>query len=204
MEKSAKTNYVLIDYENVQPKDISLLAGESFRVKVFVGPEQQKLPTPFVKTVQPLGNRLEYIDLQTRGRNALDFHIAYYLGQLCGEVSARFHVISRDTGFDPLIEHLRTKRVAVERCSSIADMAIFKTQNRPATKDPFKLVVDNLVSRKSARPRTLKALRSTVQTLFKPPISEQQLSDLIDALVKKGVVKVERDKLSYNLTAERR
>jgi hypothetical protein len=83
-------------------------------------------------------------------------------------------------------------------------MAIFKTQNRPATKDPFKLVVDNLVSRKSARPRTLKALRSTVQTLFKPPISEQQLSDLIDALVKKGVVKVERDKLSYNLTAERR
>ena len=31
-----KTNYVLIDYENVQVKSLALLMGEHFRVQVFL------------------------------------------------------------------------------------------------------------------------------------------------------------------------
>ncbi|VGO22093.1 hypothetical protein SCARR_04174 [Pontiella sulfatireligans] len=32
-----KNNYVLIDYENVQPKNLEILKGHEFIVKVFVG-----------------------------------------------------------------------------------------------------------------------------------------------------------------------
>ena len=203
-EQTVNANYVFIDYENVQPKNIGLLADKSCRVKLFLGPHQAKLPTSMVTDLHSLGNRLEYVRVETHGSNALDFHIAYYLGQLSREKPATFHIISKDKGFDPLVEHLRKKGVSVERCSSIADMAIFKSPHRLATKELFKLVVDNLAKRKSARPRTPKALRSTVQALCKSPISEQELSDLMAALRKEGVVKVEGDKVSYNLTAEPR
>ena len=51
-----RTNYVLIDYENVQPKSLDHLAGEHFRVIVFAG-AQQKLTVDFAASVQPLGSR---------------------------------------------------------------------------------------------------------------------------------------------------
>ena len=37
------TNYVLIDYENVQVKSLGLLKGEHIRVPVFLGPKNLKL-----------------------------------------------------------------------------------------------------------------------------------------------------------------
>ena len=58
--------------------------------------------------LQTLGSSAEYVTLETTGANALDFHIAYYIGVLSSQdPSAFFHVISKDTGFDPLIKHLK-------------------------------------------------------------------------------------------------
>ena len=77
-----KTNFVLIDYENVQPDITSLLNGEAFKIKVFVGAAQAKVPLELARTLQAFGPDAEYIQIEGRGSNALDFHIAYYLGQL--------------------------------------------------------------------------------------------------------------------------
>uniref|UniRef100_UPI0040562E4A PIN domain-containing protein n=1 Tax=Candidatus Electronema sp. TaxID=2698783 RepID=UPI0040562E4A len=77
-----KSNYVLIDYENVQVQSLALLKGGEFQVRVFLGPNNTKLPVELVTAMQGLGSRAEYIVLETSGSNALDFHIAYYLGAL--------------------------------------------------------------------------------------------------------------------------
>ena len=37
-----RTNYVLIDYENVQPTDLALLREGPFKVKVFLGANQAR------------------------------------------------------------------------------------------------------------------------------------------------------------------
>src|SRR3546814_10235162 len=76
-----KTNYILIDYENVQPKNLALLEGDHFRVKVFIGAALAKLPFDLVAGMQALGSRAEYIRISGNGPNALDFHIAYYIGK---------------------------------------------------------------------------------------------------------------------------
>jgi hypothetical protein len=62
-----KLNYVLIDYENVQVKSLALLKGEQFRVRVFLGPNNKKLPVELVLAMQELGDRAEYIVLETPG-----------------------------------------------------------------------------------------------------------------------------------------
>ena len=99
-----KTNYVLIDYESVQPDDIAALQHEHVRVIVFVGPHQTKIAFDKAAALQRMGTNAEYVQLSGSGPNALDFHIAYYLGCLAAkEPGAYFHIISKDTGFDPLI-----------------------------------------------------------------------------------------------------
>ena len=54
-----RTNFVLVDYENVQPKDLSLLKDGPFNVKIFLGPNQSKIPVTLASALQPLGNSVE-------------------------------------------------------------------------------------------------------------------------------------------------
>ena len=68
-----KTNYVLIDFENVTPDNLDLLDQEWIRVFLFVGKNQTKLPFPMVKAIQKLGSRAEYVEMTGTGHNALDF-----------------------------------------------------------------------------------------------------------------------------------
>lgn len=204
-----KTNYVLVDYENVQPNDLSLLRSGPFRIKLFLGPNQAKIPVALAITLQSFGDRADYVPLETAGANALDFHIAYYIGALsCAEPTAFFHVISKDTGFDPLIRHLKTRGVLSQRSPSIAEMPIFKTAlTQPVAAAPvasseqalLAKAVGHLSRLKAARPRTLKTLTSTLKAAFGKEASSEQLDGLCADLVAEGVITTEGTKVSYRL-----
>jgi PIN domain len=194
---------VLVDYENVQPKDIALLKDGPFKVKIFLGPNQAKIPVELVNAIQPLGINADYVLLEAPGPNALDFHIAYYVGVLSNqEPEAFFHVISKDTGFDPLIRHLRERGVLSCRSKCISDIPFFKPALPSTSEAQVKAAIADLVGRKSSKPRTQKTLLSTLNALFRKELSDQQLSNLFAALCERGIVKVEGDKVSYNLPAQ--
>lgn len=198
-----RTNYVLVDFENVQPKDIGLLKDGPFKVKVFLGPNQSKIPVSLAAALQSLGESAEYIILETAGNNALDFHIAYYIGALSAdEPAAFFHVISKDSGFDPLLKYLKGKKIFALRSTCIADIPYFKP-SLPATPEAqVEAVIADLIRRKASKPRTQKTLLSTLHALFKKELSEQQLAGLSAELCKRGIVKVEGTKVSYALPTE--
>lgn len=102
-----KTNFVLVDFENVQPKNIDELNGRSCKIKIFAGASQSKVPLALASSLRVLGADAEYIQIDGNGKNALDFHIAYYIGRLAAQNSdASFYVISKDAGFDPLIKRI--------------------------------------------------------------------------------------------------
>jgi hypothetical protein len=197
-----RTNFIFVDFENVQPKDIDLLKGGPFKVKVFLGPNQSKVPVALAAALQTLGNNAEYVLLETAGNNAVDFHIAYYIGVLSSEEpTAYFHIISKDTGFDPLIKHLRGRKIFAQRSTCIADMAYFKSALAATSEAQVDVVVADLIRRQASRPRTQKSLLGTLHALFKKELSEQQLSQLLAKLCARGVVKVEGNKVSYDLPA---
>ena len=128
-----RINYVLIDLENVKPTSFELLNYDHFRVMVFVGSNQAKVALDFADSLQRLGSKAEYIRIAGNGPNALDFHIAYYIGRLAKEdANAHFHIISKDAGFDPLIKHLRTQKISAHRAKSIDDIPLVKsTKSKP-------------------------------------------------------------------------
>jgi len=198
-----RTNFVLVDFENVQPKDLGLLKDDLFKVKLFLGPNQSKIPVALASSLQSLGNNAEYIVLETAGNNALDFHIAYYIGLLSAEdPSAFFHIISKDSGFDPLIKHLKGRKVFAQRSTCIANIPYFKATLPATSEAQIEVVVADLIRRKTSKPRTQKTLLSTLHALFKKELSEQQLSQLFASLCSRGVVKVDGTKVSYELPVE--
>jgi hypothetical protein len=197
-----RTNFILVDFENVQPKDIGLLKGGPFKVKVFLGPNQSKVSVTLAAALQTLGGNAEYVLLETAGNNAVDFHIAYYIGVLSSdEPTAYFHIISKDSGFDPLIKHLRGRKIFAQRSTCIADIPYFKPVLPAGTEAQVEVVVANLIRRKASKPRTKESLISTLHALFKKELSEQQLSQLFAALCTRGVVKIDGTKVSYDLPA---
>ena len=200
---TTRTNFVLVDFENVQPKDLGLLKDGPFKVKLFLGPNQSKIPVSLAAALQSLGESAEYIILETAGNNALDFHIAYYIGALSTvEPTAFFHIISKDSGFDPLLKYLKGKKIFAQRSTCIADIPYFKPSLPLAPEAQVEAVIADLVRRKASKPRTQKTLLSTLHALFKKELSEQQLAALFAALCKRGVVKVEGAKVFYALPTE--
>lgn len=200
---ATRTNFVLVDFENVQPKDIDLLKDGPFKVKIFLGPNQSKIPITFVAALQSLGEDVEYIVLETAGNNALDFCIVYYIGMLSMlEPTAFFHVISKDTGFDSLLRHLKGKKIFAYRSTCIADIPYFKSAPFVAPDFQINTVVTDLIRRKASKPRTQKALQNTLNSLFKNELSALQLTALFSELCKRGFVRVEGAKVSYVLPNE--
>ena len=60
MKSKLPTNYVLIDLENVQPKNLEILASHPFKVLVFVGANQAKVTYDLAVAMQELGKNAQY------------------------------------------------------------------------------------------------------------------------------------------------
>ena len=195
-----RTNYVLIDYENVQPAALAALEKEHFKILVFVGASQTKVNYEIADSLQRLGPKASYIKISGNGPNALDFHIAYYIGQLAAaDKDGFFHIISKDTGFDPLIAHLKTKKIYACRSRDVSDMPIVKVANSKSPTEKIEVIVANLKQRGPSKPRTVKTLTSTISSLFQKALPEEELGALLKSLQKQGYVAVNETKVSYSL-----
>jgi hypothetical protein len=197
-----RTNYVLIDYESVQPASVAAMDIEHIKTLVFIGSNQAKVSTAFAEALQRMGNRAEYVRISGNGPNALDFHIAFYIGQLSAtDPKACFHIVSKDTGFDPLIAHLKTRNILAGRVKSIDEIPLVKTNGATTREAKLERIIARLQQMKAAKPRTLKTLGSTISALFQKQLEEKEIESLVKALEKRREISIEDNKISYSLPA---
>lgn len=196
-----RTNYILVDQENVHLQELpKVVCEDHFRLIVFVGENQSKLPFDLVEALQRLGDRAQYVKIAGNGSNALDFHIAYKIGRLSAEDSkACFHIISKDTGFDPLIRHLKDQKICATRVVAIHDLAFLNPLKARSDQDRIKSIVTNLQTRKASKPARVSTLVSTMNSLFQKQLSETQLLALVQQLKKAGYIQINGEKLTYSL-----
>jgi hypothetical protein len=214
-----RTNYVLIDYENVQVKSLALLDNEQFQVKIFLGINNTKLSTEFVLSREKLGSKAEYIKLEKAGENALDFHIAFYLGLIVSkDPTGFFHIISKDKGFDPLISHLKSIKVFSSRSESIEEMPCFSehhtkvaaVKSAPKTSsgtpanisERAKLSIKHLIGLKASKPRKLKSLKSTIHAKLGKQTSNQTIETIITELKNLKYIETDDQKVSYKFPSK--
>ena len=197
-----RINYVLIDYESVQPAALSALQEDHFRLIVFVGATQAKVAFETAAALQHMGDRATYVKISGSGPNALDFHIAFYIGQLAREdAGPYFHIISKDTGFDPLIQHLKGRKILAARWKDVTEIPLLKVSNAKSAVEKVAVIVEHLKSRGAARPRKVKTLMNTIGSLFQRQVPEDELGALVGELRSQGLISVNDTNVSYNLPA---
>ena len=196
-----KNHYILIDYENVQTKSLSVLLGapnQAFRIMVFVGANQSKIPIELVSSMQSFGARAEYVQITGSGRNALDFHIAYYLGALTErDPDGIFHVISKDTGYDQLIRHLKGKRIDAARQKDLFDIPWLSSANKKPADEQLTAIVENLSARGSSRPRKVKTLKNSINSLFGNKLEPDKIDSLVKDLQNRKYVVIKQENVTY-------
>ena len=71
-------------------------------VWIFHGRHQNRVD----RNQQSFGERLTLVEVTRPGKNALDFHLSFYMGYIAARhPDARFVVISNDKGYLPMLEH---------------------------------------------------------------------------------------------------
>lgn len=226
-------NYILIDFENIQPNNLEILKTLHFKLIIFVGSNQNKISFEMVEIIQSFGNNAEYVKIDGNGQNALDFHIAFYIGKISGtDKDAYFHIISKDTGFDPLIKHLKTKEIKVQRVKDVSEIPMIKNLNSKVVletqiiKIPNPKIAENKITpikkeitkpqniedkiekiinfliQKAGKPVTKKTLANSINDLFKKNLTENEIEKLLTEITKRKFISINGTKIIYSLPGE--
>lgn len=118
--------HVLVDFENVQPTmdELVKLAPELKDVWLFHGPSLAKRAAK----VKGDDARVTLVPHSGRGKNALDFHLTFYLGYLAARrVGPRLLVVANDQGYDSMLDHAKSLGIEASRVG-------FKVKEKPAAK----------------------------------------------------------------------
>ena len=194
------TNYLLIDFENVHPKNLELLTQHPFKVFVFVGESQSRVPFDLADSMQLLGNDARWVKIAGNGQNALDFHIAYYIGELAAaEPGAQFHIISKDRGFDPLVRHLQGRGIKVMRQKDLIEIPLLQLPASTSMEEKIAAIVKNLGGRGQSRPRKVRTLKNTINALFAKKLEDRELSSLVREMQQRKLIVVNQGNVSYKL-----
>lgn len=163
--------FILVDFENVQPASLGSLQPGDCHIKLFAGEHQKKVDFALVQALQQFGSHAEYIQIVGNGKDALDFHIAFYIGRLSmAHPAAGFTIVSRDTGFDPLVKHVAGMGIACRRVAAITGSAVVKAAAKPAattTKASDKPTPKPAAAAKKAATKTLRAAVSPTPARLK-------------------------------------
>ncbi len=110
--------HVLLDFENVQPTEAELRAmvPDASQVWVFHGPHQQQIEQRFAS----FGSSVTAVPISKTGRNALDFHLSFYMGYIASRnQSTAMVVVANDKGYEPMLEHARALGFSVRQLGHV-------------------------------------------------------------------------------------
>ncbi len=216
-------NHVFVDYENVHAVDPAIIGSKTVHLTLLLGAQKTKLDATVVEKLLHHAANIELIRLKSPGRNAVDFSLAYYLGRaVLADPHGYFHIVSKDAGYDPLIEHLRSKHVRVRRHADFTKLTFATSARLPAPAPPAAApkpktqskpkvqlsilderetqVLEHLRKITTTRPRNEKKLISYLVAHLGHKITEAEALDLVQYLSQAGHLAIgEKGAVTYHL-----
>lgn len=167
------TDFVLIDFENVPGVDLSVLGRHPMAVTLFLGPKS-KLKAGLVEQITTLPFEVRLIKVGQMKKNALDFVLAYHLGEMVPRYPrGHYYLISKDQDFEPLVTHLREHNLHITQHPDLASLPFL------AQPPPVKSLV-----KAEPPPRIVVAKPMTLAVKIAPPVP----ATIKPAVAKKPVV----------------
>jgi NTP pyrophosphatase (non-canonical NTP hydrolase) len=166
---SVPGTHVLLDFENVQPSDAELraLVPDADQVWVFHGPHQREVEKRFGS----FGAGATAVPISKTGKNALDFHLSFYMGYIASRnPDSAMVVVANDKGYEPMLEHAKAMGFVVRRqphgeVKTPAKKAAAKKVS--AKNAPAKKVAAKAVAAKKAAPKKVVAAKTAASPAAK-------------------------------------
>lgn len=160
-----KEQHLLVDYENVQPsmEELLKLAPKLTDVWLFHGPGQVKR----AEQLKAAHDRVTLVPHSGKGKNALDFHLSFYLGYVAAKhPDANLLVVANDKGYDSMLAHAKLLGFTATRVG-------FKAKKAPAAKKaaPAKKVAAKKAAAKQAAPAKPASPAASAGSL--PPLAKK-------------------------------
>ncbi|RYD70538.1 MAG: NYN domain-containing protein [Verrucomicrobiaceae bacterium] len=219
-------NHVFVDVENVKKVELFVLGQKNYIVHLFLGPTNKKLDVEVVERMLEHSQVVKMIRSPKAGKNALDFVLAYHLGQaVLTDPKAYFHLLSRDEGFDSLVELLKARNVKVKRHASWQELEAWVAaksaasiangqavangapkavvnggpEKSPSLSQSAEKFLNNLTKSAKNRPKKKTTLVSHAKSSLGKSASETDGEKVVAELLKGGHLKIdEKGAVSYN------
>jgi hypothetical protein len=94
---------------------------------------------------------------------------------------------------------LRVKKIRIHREKDLAEIPLLRISNAVNEDEAIEAIVKNLAGRGQSRPRKVKTLSNTINSLFTKKLEEKELDTLITKLKKKKYISVNQGNVTYNL-----
>lgn len=194
---SVPGTHVLLDYENVQPtpEQVRALVPDARQVWVFHGPHQRDVEQRFAS----FGGDATAVPISKTGKNALDFHLSFYMGYIASKnPGSAMVVIANDKGYEPMLAHARAmgfavRRVAHGKAAPAAKKAAAKkvvAKKTPAKKAATKKVAAKAPAAKQPAAKKVAATKaSAAQAAKKAPAKKAAAAKAPVPAAKKVTVK---------------
>ena len=197
-------NHVFVDFENVKTVDTSVFAGKRVNLYLFLGPQNKKLDVSLVECLLENSQAVQMIRSPESGKNALDFIRAYHLGQAAlSEPTAKFHIISKDTGFDALIDLLKSKNIKAKRHNDWTALGAPSSKTsaapaKPSLSNAAAKMLENLKKSPKNRPKKHKSLITHARNFSGKDKPDTDAEKLIAELKKSKALEIdEKGNVSY-------
>jgi len=179
---------LFVDFENVSHIDLAAVPS-GVRVPFFLNAAQKSVPKDLLTGVAKLGERFEAIEVEGYGKNALDFHIAFYIGErLASSPKTPCVILSKDQGFDPLVTHLIRRGFDVRRVTTLADAFSGKAVPSPPSESPatgrWEVALQSLIKMpKTNRPRKRTSLVAHLYAHFGKKVPQAEIEQIVTRLI---------------------
>ena len=123
----------LVDYENTGVRGIAGIENlkSMDRLIILYGPKTGSVPFEDMVKMTSSPAAVEFIRTTKTAKNYLDFQLTTYLGYLIAQKSAeQYYIISRDSGFDAVLDFWQEKGCRIERFVNL----LLEDVKDPATK----------------------------------------------------------------------
>lgn len=199
-EGLALQNHVFVDFENVRNVDVSIFDRKPVSLTLLLGSEQKNLEAAIVEVLLRNAAAVQLVRIEFKGRNAVDFALAYYLGRaVLADPLGYFHIVSKDTGFDPLVKHLRSRHIRVRRHDDFSSLTFSAPRKAivAVPEDPVSKLSELLHKKAVNRPKTKKKLSNMVANHCRG-LSESEIDSLMQKLLAKCHLSIsEKGALTY-------
>ena len=190
-DAAIRTNYIFVDYENVQEVDLDLIAGKAVKVFLVVGQRRKTLPSLLARQIHQYHDQVTWIESEGATNNALDLVLAYHVGrQANADPKGYFHILARDKDYDPLIKHLRANRILASRDDTFASIPALVTMNRLSLEERVEWVVERFQKNKASRPKRKQSLLTTIRAFCRKELSDEEVQQIVTALVARELIEL--------------